>query len=305
MSPLVLAALLAAAPAPAASSSLPKGTATTVKAPAAQQPAPAKVEAKEAAPEVSAAAPASGTSTATDAAAPKTAPEATAQVAPSEPTVGVTRAPEKTSLQATRADGKAPPRPAATAAQPSAQTVLPGVDGVPIKVERRLLVTQQRWFFTGGMGYLSRGDYYTSPGLSLTAAHYPREGDAIEVRAHLFFSFLSPAAQDVFQQTGLVPDAQRPVSLVGAGWRHSFAYGKVLLGERVFHFDFQGAAHVGLSSTDKGTGLALMAAPGLLVRLDPRLHLQLETLVVASYEQRSRSFLALGLLPTVAIGVRL
>ncbi|HZN93170.1 MAG TPA: hypothetical protein VFB81_10725, partial [Myxococcales bacterium] len=41
----------------------------------------------------------------------------------------------------------------------------PGLEGTPIRVERRLLVKTNHFFITLGADYFIRGDYYVNPGL--------------------------------------------------------------------------------------------------------------------------------------------
>ncbi len=108
-----------------------------------------------------------------------------------------------------------------------------------VRVEPRLLVKDRHWFLSGGLTWLERGDYYNSPGIAFSGSYYLRESDAVEVRAILFASWLRASADEVVQGTGLVPDSQKPVSLVTAGWRHSLTYGKMALANSVLHFDVQ------------------------------------------------------------------
>ena len=198
----------------------------------------------------------------------------------------------------------ATPKPAAPSKPAAAST--PGAEGEPVRVERRLLLKKEHVFLTGGVGYLSRGDYYTNPSLFASGSWYPVETGGVELKLALFLSWLGPAGAEVFERTGLVPDAHRPVALLAAGWRQSLGYGKVLVGSsdgKVVHFDVQAAAHLGLSFTDRGVGPSLMLGPGALMRLSPRIHAQLDLPLVLSIEQRSRGSLSLGVLPMLSVGV--
>lgn len=197
---------------------------------------------------------------------------------------------------------------AATPAAPAAADAptTPGAEGEPVRVERRLLLKKGHVFVTGGLGYFSRGDYYNNPGLLASGSWYPAEEGAVELKLALFLSSLGAAGAEVFERTGLVPDAHRPVALLAAGGRYSVGYGKVLVDpstSKVWHFDVQAAGHFGLTFTDRGVSPSLMAGPGLLMRLSPRLHAQLDVPLVLSIEKRSRSSIALGLLPTLTLGV--
>jgi len=191
---------------------------------------------------------------------------------------------------------------AVLAAQPA--PAIPGTEGEPVRVERRLLLKRGHVFTTGGLGYLSRGDYYTNPGLVASGSWYPVESGGVELKLALFISSLGAAGTEVFERTGLVPDAHRPVAMLAAGWRQTLGYGKVLVGESgLVHFDFQLAGHMGFLVTDRGVSPSPMGGPGVLMRLGPRFHAQLDVPVVLSFEQRSRGLLSLGVLPTLTLGV--
>src|SRR5687768_10409569 len=93
-----------------------------------------------------------------------------------------------------------------------------------VRVQNRLLQKPGRLFVVAGGTMLERADHYQSPGAALSASYYLGEDDALELRGAWFFSALTPAAKDVFERTGLVPDAHRPVALLLGGWRHSLGY---------------------------------------------------------------------------------
>jgi hypothetical protein len=193
----------------------------------------------------------------------------------------------------------------AAAPAASAPASIPGAEGEPVRVERRLLLKKGHVFVTGGLGYLSRGDYYTSPGLHASGSWYPIEDGGLELKLGLFLSWLGPAGTEVFERTGLVPDAHRPVALLAPGWRQSLGYGKVLVGSadnKVVHFDVQATGHLGLTFTDRGVSPSVLLGPGLILRFTPRLHAQLDVPIVMSIEQRSRGSFSLGLLPTFTLG---
>jgi outer membrane beta-barrel protein len=173
-------------------------------------------------------------------------------------------------------------------------------------VQNRMLVKEGNWFFSGNLAYLSRGDFYDSPGLGLAAAYWPRESIGVELRLTQFFSSMTSSASNVFTQTGIKPDAQMPGTRLVAGVRHSLAYGKVSAGESVLHFDFQIAGHLGTLVTDQATTPALDVAASVLARISPRWFLQLDATVEANVESRVRSSgFSLGFLPELAVGVSL
>jgi hypothetical protein len=188
------------------------------------------------------------------------------------------------------------------AADPAPPT--PGVEGTPVRVERRLLLKEMHGFVSLGPTWLARGDYYNNPGLLLSGSWYPAEMGGVEVRLALFMSSLNASATEIFRRTGLVPESHRPLSLLTGGWRQGLGYGKVLVGNGlVVHFDVQAAAHLGITFTDHGVSPSLMVGPGLLMRLSPRIHAQLDVPLALTLEQRVRSLLTLGTLPTLSVGV--
>ena len=171
-----------------------------------------------------------------------------------------------------------------------------------VRVEPRALVKDGHFFFSGGATWLSRNDYYSSPGLTLSAAWYPREDDGIEARLAVFDSTLSDSAQEVHKATGFKPDTQAPAALLLAGWRHSLTYGKVAVGAGVVHFDLQSGLYLGTLVTDVAATPAASASVGFVARLGVRGFAQLDLALLASRENRSTAVLALGVLPLLTFG---
>jgi hypothetical protein len=193
------------------------------------------------------------------------------------------------------------PDPARSAARPA----VAGAEAPKrsVRVERRLLVKRRHAFIVAGPGLLARGDYYTSPGVTLSGAFYPLERGGIELRLTGFVSRLDDAAREVQRATGLVPDAHRPRRLLSVAWRQSVAYGKLAASSaHVLHFDVQLSGAAGLLSTDRATAPALAAGPGVLFRLGPRAVAQLDVLTTASFEPRVHAAFAPGLLVTLGVG---
>jgi len=198
-------------------------------------------------------------------------------------------------LSATPTPKVSPPPPAS-----------PGLEGTPIRVERRLLVKTNHFFITLGADYFIRGDYYVNPGLLASASYYFSELEGVDARLGLFISFLSPAANEVFRSVGLIPDAFRPIGLLVGGYRRSIGYGKVMLNgaaDTLLHFDVQVAGHAGLVFTDRMVSPALAVAPAVLVRFSDRWFVQLDVELYASYEARQAGPVAFGILPTLLAGV--
>jgi hypothetical protein len=185
---------------------------------------------------------------------------------------------------------------------------VPGLDGPPVRVERRALVKVKKVFLTGGLSYLSRGDYYTSPGLTGNFTYYPLEQHGLEFNLNLFLSFISPGAIEIFSRTGLVPDAQRPVAQLNLGYRYTFGYGKAVVGPSLsglIHFDVQAAGHLGLTITDRAANPTLGLGPALVVRFSKLWVMQLDVPLQFALEGRARSFFTLGVSPRLAMGVML
>jgi hypothetical protein len=173
------------------------------------------------------------------------------------------------------------------------------------RVEPRVFVKEQHVLISGGATWLQRNDYYSSPGLSLSAVYYPSESNGVELRGAFFASSLDSAAQEVAAATGLKPDAQKPVALLLGGWRHSLAYGKVAVGSSVAHFDVQSGLYAGTLITDVAATPALSASVGVVARLGTRMFAQLDLGLLASREQRSTATIALGALPLLTFGFSL
>jgi hypothetical protein len=180
-----------------------------------------------------------------------------------------------------------------------------GARAQAVRVEPRLFVKQGHFFTSLGGAWLDRGDYWLSPGLSLSAAYYPTESGGAEARVLWFFSSPSASAQEITAVTGFVPDARKPQALTLAGWRQSLTYGKVALAGEALHFDLQGALHGGGLFTDRGFAPAGLASAGVLARLNRWLFLQLDLGLLLSFEQRQHGGATLGFLPLLSAGAEL
>jgi hypothetical protein len=171
-----------------------------------------------------------------------------------------------------------------------------------VRVEPRVFVKERHTFLSGGLTWLERGDYYNNPGVVFSGSYYLRESDALEVRAVLFASWLGASADEVVRGTGLVPDSQRPISLILGGWRHSLTYGKVALAGSVVHFDVQGGFDAGTLITNRALNPAAGAFAGVVARLSDRVYGQLDVTLLGTLESRSTSVFTVGILPVLTIG---
>lgn len=172
-------------------------------------------------------------------------------------------------------------------------------------VERRLLVKEGHVLVTGGATWLERDDHYLAPGALLSVGYYLSEDHGFELKGAWVYSWLDASASEVVAQTGLQPDARKPLGLLLGGYRRTFGYGKVLLAGEVLHFDFQGAGSVGVTFTDNGLAPTAMVAPALLLRITPRIHAQLELGFGGAVEKRRETTFAPMLLPALTVGVML
>jgi hypothetical protein len=194
-----------------------------------------------------------------------------------------------------------------TLASSSPPPAVPGLSPAPVRVEPRLLVKERSTFVGLGATYLARGDYYTAPGLAASLSFYPRESDGFELKGSWFRATLSGAAQEVLNLTGLKPDAHRPRGALFAGWRRSIGYGKLLVGHRrsgLLHFDLQAAGHLGAVFTDRAITPALNLSPGLVMRVGDHFFSQLDVSLSVAIESRRNGSIAVGVQPTLLLGVR-
>lgn len=204
---------------------------------------------------------------------------------------------------ATGASAATTPAPAAKPAPPQ-KVDAPGIDGRPVRVERRQLVKARKSILGVAGAYYARGDYFITPGLQATWSHYLDERNGIEARAGFFVPFLTPAAQQVFTDLGFVPDVPRALGGVQFGYRRSLGYGKMLVfgtADSLVHFDLQLALHVGGVFTDRGFGPSLSAGPALLARIGPNWTLQADVAIAASLEAAEFP-VVFGVVPLVAVG---
>lgn len=177
--------------------------------------------------------------------------------------------------------------------------------GSDTRVSRKVLVKEGHVFVSAGPTWLSRGDYYDNPGAVVSASTYFDERHGLELRVAGFASSLGRAAQEVFDATGTVPDAHRPIALATIGYRGAFGYGKFVVAGALIHFDLQASAHVGTLLTDRHFTPSAALGPGMLFRLGPTLHLQLDVPLTASVEKRRRGGAVFGVLPMLTLGARL
>jgi outer membrane beta-barrel protein len=203
---------------------------------------------------------------------------------------------------AARADGTGAPPSAAppgliheTAPRPQAA----------IRVQPRFAVKAHLVQVFAGAEYLSRGDFYNSPGVRLGAAYYFLEPLAVEVQASHYWSSLDATAEQVKAALGAIPDSHPPGWLMLVGARYSIGYGKVMVGGLggVIHFEPQAFAHAGVHDHGGDVGPSADAGLGFLVFLTPRLFARVDAAIVLDRESRSGQTVSVwGTLPALSLG---
>jgi hypothetical protein len=174
-----------------------------------------------------------------------------------------------------------------------------------IRVQPRFAVKVHLVQVFAGAEYLSRGDFYNSPGLRVGAAYYLLEPLAVEVQASHYWSSLDATAEQVKVSLGALPDSHPPGWLLLAGARYSIGYGKVMVGGLggVIHFEPQAFAHAGVHDNDGDVGPSADAGLGFLVFLTPRLFTRVDAAIVFDRESRSGQTVSVwGTLPALSLG---
>ena len=223
------------------------------------------------------------------AAAPAPAPDA-APLAASAPTAGAVSA----------TPGAEPPpanRPLIPEAAPRPETA--------VRVQQRFAVKAKLTQLFAGADYLSRGDFYNSPGLRVGAAYYVLEPLGLELQVSHFWSTLDATAEQVKMTTGTLPDSHAPGWLVSAGARYSIGYGKLMVGGLggVIHFEPQAFVHGGMHANDGDVGPSADFGLGFLVFLMPRMFVRADVAVTLDWESRSGQTDAVwGTLPALSVG---
>jgi hypothetical protein len=156
-----------------------------------------------------------------------------------------------------------------------------------------------------GATYLSRGDFYNSPGMRVGAAYNVLEPLGLEVQVGYFWSSLDASAQQARSMYGLLPDSHPPGWLVLAGARYSIGYGKLMVGGLggVIHFEPQAFLHGGFHDNGGEVGPSTDFGLGFLVYLMPRVFVRADVAVTLDWEERSgKTQTVWGTLPALSLG---
>ncbi len=202
------------------------------------------------------------------------------------------------------------PAPTAPAATPSPVPVPAIHEPAPrpqpaARVQARFAEKARHVLVFAGGEYLSRGDFYNSPGLRIGATYYFLESLAGEVQLSHYWSSLNATGRSVLRMVGEIPDSRPPAWLALAGARYSFGYGKILVGgvHGVIHLEPQVFAHVGIHDYGGDVQPTGDAGLGLLVFLTSRLFIRLDVAVTVDRESRSNQAVAVwGALPALTVG---
>jgi hypothetical protein len=273
------------APAPAPASATP-----AVRRPAPVPPASAPAATPR--PVVAAAGPvaAAGSAVPASASTPARAPQASppGAVAP------------RTSTAAPRTLAAAPPTGALREPAPRPVT--------DVRVQSRFATKAKKGQLFGGPEYLSRGDYYNSPGARVGGTYYPWESLGVELQISHYWSSLNAAAERLKRDTGFIPDSHAPAWQFLAGARYSLGYGKLMVGGMgsAIHFEPQAFIHAGLHAYDGDVGPSSDLGLGLLVFLTPKVFMRIDAAIVYEREDRSGTAVSVwGTLPSISVGATL
>jgi hypothetical protein len=219
----------------------------------------------------------------------------------------------------TAAEPTVPPAPAAGGASASPAAGSPGAnrplipEAAPrpetaVRVQQRFAVKAKLTQIFAGADYLSRGDFYNSPGLRVGAAYYVLEPLGLELQVGHFWSSLDATAEEVKTTTGTLPDSHPPGWLALVGARYSIGYGKLMVGGLggVIHFEPQAFLHAGVHDNGGEIGPSADFGLGFLVYLMPRMFLRADVAVTLDWELRSGATKTVwGTLPALSVGAML
>lgn len=174
-----------------------------------------------------------------------------------------------------------------------------------VRVQQRFALKAKLVQIFGGFEYLSRGDFYNSPGLRGGATYYALEPLGLEAQLAYDWSSLDATAQQVKATTGFLPDSHPPGLRAMVGARYSIGYGKLMVGGLggVVHFEPQAFLHGGIHDNAGEIGPSTDAGLGFLVFLTPRFFARVDAAVTLDFESRSGTTIGVwGALPAVSAG---
>jgi len=174
-----------------------------------------------------------------------------------------------------------------------------------VRVQSRFAVKAKTTQLFGAADYLSRGDFYNSPGARVGVAYYPVESLGIELNIAHYWSSLNAEGERIKRVFGLLPDSHAPEWMFLLGGRYSIGYGKLMLGGLggAIHFEPQAFVHAGMHAHDGDVGPSADAGLGLLVFLTPKLFARIDAAIVYEREDRSGGPVNVwGTVPSLGVG---
>ena len=198
-------------------------------------------------------------------------------------------------------------RPTVAKSQPSAGVLRepaprPVTD---VRVQSRFAVKAKTTQLFGAAEYLSRGDFYNSPGARVGGAYYPVEALGVELQIAHYWSSLNAEGERIKRMFGFLPDSHAPAWMFLLGGRYSIGYGKLMLGGLggAIHFEPQAFVHAGMHVHDGDVGPSADAGLGLLVFLTPKLFARIDAAIVYEREDRSAGPVNVwGTVPSLGVG---
>jgi|GEM_PF-1918800 len=174
-----------------------------------------------------------------------------------------------------------------------------------VRVQQRFALKAKLVEIFGGVEYLSRGDFYNSPGLRIGATYYVLEPLGLEAQLAHDWSSLDSTAERAKEMYGLLPDSHPPGWRAMVGARYSIGYGKLMVGGLggVVHFEPQAFLHGGIHDNGGEIGPSTDAGLGFLVFLTPRFFVRVDAAVTLDFESRSGTTIGVwGALPALGAG---
>ena len=174
-----------------------------------------------------------------------------------------------------------------------------------IRVQQRFAVKAKLTEIYGGFEYLSRGDFYNSPGLRVGAVYYLLEQLGLEAQLAYDWSSLNATAEQVKMTYGLLPDSHPP-GLRVVGRRALLDRLRQGGGGRVrgrVHFEPQAFVHAGIHDNGGEVGPSGDVGLAFLVFLLPRVFVRADVAVTLDAESRSGTTIGVwGALPALSVG---
>ncbi len=235
---------------------------------------------------------------AADAAAPGATPQTVAPPA-SPPPAALPASPSPLSGSASSRHAPVSALPASAIQEPAPRPE------AAVRVQPRFALKAKQLQVYGGFEYLSRGDFYNSPGARVGATYYLLEPLGLEVQLAHDWSSLDATAKQIEADDGLLPDSHPPGWRALVGARYSIGYGKLMVGGLggVIHFEPQAFAHGGIHDNGGEIGPSTDAGLGFLVFLLPKLFVRVDAAVTLDFESRSGTTIGVwGALPALSAG---